>query len=85
MCRHPFQGLPTSLLFGIIFVKLDHTLRPICWFKAVRLRAKLSLMPDCVGFVMEKRDTETGFLHAVWFSPEDVTPPRLHTHSFTYH
>lgn len=85
VCRHPFQVRPTSLLFGIVFVKLDHTLRQICWFKAVSLRPTFSLRPDCVGFVMEKGDNGTGFLHAVWFSPDCVISPRLHTHSFTYH
>jgi len=85
VCRYPFQGLPTSLLFGIIFVKLDHTLRQICWFETVSLRVTLSLRPDCVGFVTENVDTGTGFLHAFWFSPDCVTSRRLHTHSFIYH
>lgn len=85
VCMYPLQGLPTSLLLGIIFVKLEHTLRQICWFKSVNLRATLSLRPDCVGFVMEKSDTGTGYLHALGFSPDCVTSPRFNTHSFTYH
>ena len=51
----------------------------------VSLRATLSLQPDRVGFVVEKGDTGTGFLHVLWFSPKGVILPRLHTHSFTYH
>jgi hypothetical protein len=38
-----------------------------------------------VGFVMEKGYTGRGFLHVLWFSPEVVISPRLHTHYFIYH